>query len=125
MEKIAFLGLGHMGAPMARRLLGSEYRLTVWNRSPGKTEPFTAEGARAADSPGAAVREADLVITMLSGPDAVTEVADAIVPELGPGTYWVEMSTIGPGAVRELSGRLGDEVRLVDAPVELQDVARA
>lgn len=117
MEKIAFLGLGHMGAPMARRLLAAGHPLSVWNRTPARAEPLVADGAGRAGSPSEAVRDADVVITMLAGPDALTAVADAVAPELRPGTTWVEMSTVGPDAVRELAGRLGDGVTLVDAPV--------
>ncbi|MFD3562283.1 NAD(P)-dependent oxidoreductase [Streptomyces sp. NPDC058686] len=117
MEKIAFLGLGHMGAPMARHLLDAGHPLTVWNRTPEKAAPLVERGAVLADSPADAVRDADVVITMLATPDAVSEVADAIVPELRPGTYWAEMSTIGPDAVQQLAARLGDGVALVDAPV--------
>ncbi|MFI9779807.1 NAD(P)-dependent oxidoreductase [Streptomyces sp. NBC_01003] len=117
MEKIAFLGLGHMGAPMARHLLDAGHPLTVWNRTPAKAAPLVERGAVLADTPADAVRDADVVITMLATPDAVSEVADAIAPELRPGTYWAEMSTIGPDAVRQLAARLGDGVTLVDAPV--------
>lgn len=117
MEKIAFLGLGHMGAAMARQLLGTGHPLTVWNRSPEKAGPLVTEGAALAASPAEAVRDAEVVITMLAGPDALDAVADAIVPVLRPGTTWVEMSTVGPEAVGELAERLGDRVTLVDAPV--------
>ncbi|MER6028029.1 NAD(P)-dependent oxidoreductase [Streptomyces sp. NPDC001851] len=116
-EKIAFLGLGHMGAPMARRLLTAGHPLTVWNRTRARAEPLVAEGAALAGSPAGAVRDADVVITMLAGPDALTAVADAVAPELRPGTTWIEMSTVGPDAVRELAARLKDGVNLVDAPV--------
>ncbi|MEU6661157.1 NAD(P)-dependent oxidoreductase [Streptomyces sp. NPDC046821] len=117
MEQIAFLGLGHMGAPMARHLLDAGHPLTVWNRTPAKAAPLVERGAVLADSPADAVRGADVVITMLASPDAVSEVADAIVPVLPSGTYWVEMSTIGPDAVRQLAARVGDGVTFVDAPV--------
>ncbi|GHJ37880.1 NAD(P)-dependent oxidoreductase [Streptomyces sp. TS71-3] len=117
MDKIAFLGLGHMGAAMARRLLDTDHPLTVWNRTAAKTEPFTAGGATAAASPADAVRDADVVITMLADPPALFAVADEIVPALRPGARWAEMSTIGPDAVRELAGRLPEGVTLVDAPV--------
>lgn len=117
MEKIAFLGLGHMGAPMARQLLATGNPLTVWNRTAEKAKPLVGEGARLAADPAEAVRDADVVITMLAGPDAVRAVADAIVPELRPGTHWVEMSTVGPDVVRELAARVPDGVTLVDAPV--------
>ncbi|AWT43043.1 MULTISPECIES: NAD(P)-dependent oxidoreductase [Streptomyces] len=117
MEKIAFLGLGHMGAPMARRLLAAGHPLTVWNRTAAKAGPLAAEGAVAAGSPAEAVRGADVVITMLADPAALGAVADAVAPELPPGVRWVEMSTVGPDAVRALAARLPDGVMLVDAPV--------
>ncbi|MFF3642150.1 NAD(P)-dependent oxidoreductase [Streptomyces sp. NPDC002564] len=117
MEKIAFLGLGHMGEPMARQLLAAGHPLTVWNRTPRKADDLVAAGASAAPDPGAAVRDADVVITMLAGPDAVRAVADAVLPALRPGAYWVEMSTIGPEVVRELADRVPAGVTLVDAPV--------
>ncbi|GAB2842097.1 hypothetical protein GCM10027074_05690 [Streptomyces deserti] len=117
MEKIAFLGLGHMGTPMARRLLAAGHPLTVWNRTAARAEPLAAEGAVRAASPREAVRDADVVITMLAGPDALGTVADAVATEVRPGAYWVEMSTVGPDAIGELAARLKDGVTLVDAPV--------
>lgn len=117
MEKIAFLGLGHMGAPMARRLLGAGHPLTVWNRTAVKGDPLVATGAVRAGTPAEAVADADVVITMLAGPAALDAVAEAAAPALRPGVHWVDMSTVGPQAVRELAARLGDGVTVVDAPV--------
>jgi 3-hydroxyisobutyrate dehydrogenase len=54
---------------------------------------------------------------MLADPAAVHTVADAVLPELRPGTVWAEMSTVGPDAVRELAARVPDGATLVDAPV--------
>ncbi|MYR62624.1 NAD(P)-binding domain-containing protein [Streptomyces sp. SID625] len=116
-EKIAFLGLGSMGTPMARRLLAAGHPLTVWNRTAARAAPLAAEGARAAEGPADAVRDADVVITMLTGPDALAEVADAVLPALPAGAHWVEMSTVGPDAVHALAARLDGRARLVDAPV--------
>ncbi|GHE88156.1 hypothetical protein GCM10018785_64570 [Streptomyces longispororuber] len=116
-ERIAFLGLGHMGTPMARQLLAARHPLMVWNRTAAKAEPLVAAGARRAATPADAVRDADVVITMLAGPDAVRSVADAILPALRDGAHWVEMSTVGPDVVRELGERTGSRVTLVDAPV--------
>ncbi|WP_369184973.1 NAD(P)-dependent oxidoreductase [Streptomyces sp. Y1] len=112
MKKIAFLGLGRMGRPMARRLAATGHALTVWNRSPGRADGLT-EAATAAE----AVRGAELVITMLSDPAAVAEVAGQFVPALAPGALWIDMSSIGPRAVAELRDGLPDGVRMVDAPV--------
>lgn len=117
MEKIAFLGLGHMGAPMARRLLTAGHPITVWNRTPAKAAPLAEAGARAAADPADAVRGADVVITMLSGPDALDTVAGRVTPELEPGTYWIDMSTVGPDAVRALAARVPAGVTVLDCPV--------
>ena len=116
-SRIAFLGLGAMGLPMARRLLAQGFHVTVWNRTRAKAEPLAAAGARVADSPAGAADGADTVITMLSGPEAVAEVADTLLPALAPGSVLVEMSGIGPEAVHRLAARLPEGVRLVDAPV--------
>ncbi|MEN3537195.1 NAD(P)-binding domain-containing protein [Microbispora sp. ZYX-F-249] len=109
---IAFLGLGRMGVPMAGRLVAAGHKVAVWNRT-----PRDVPGAEAAPSPAAAVAGADVVITMLSDPEAVSEVVRAALPGLRPGSVLVEMSTIGPGAVRRLRGLLPAGVGLVDAPV--------
>ncbi|MGR6998085.1 NAD(P)-binding domain-containing protein [Yinghuangia aomiensis] len=71
MEHIAFLGLGRMGLPMARRLLAAGHPLTVWNRTAARAEPLAAAGARIAADPHDAVADADIVVTMLADPDAV------------------------------------------------------
>ncbi|MFF2146821.1 NAD(P)-dependent oxidoreductase [Kitasatospora sp. NPDC058190] len=112
MDKIAFLGLGRMGRPMARRLSAAGYPLTVWNRSPGR-----AEGLAEAGSPAEAVAGADVVVTMLSDPAALAEVAGRFTAALAPGTLWIDMSSVGPRAVAELRAQLPDGVGMVDAPV--------
>ncbi|MFJ6373987.1 NAD(P)-dependent oxidoreductase [Streptomyces virginiae] len=116
-QKIAFLGLGRMGAPMARHLLSRGYELTVWNRTPGKAGPLVEAGAVLAPSPAEAVRDADLVVTMLADPQALRAVAESVLPALRPGTHWIDTSTVGPDPVRELAGRLPAGVTLIDAPV--------
>ena len=117
MERIAFLGLGIMGSPMARRLLAAGYPLTVWNRTASRAEPLQAEGAHVAASPAEAVREAGVVITMLADPTAVREVIDGIARHLRPGTTLIEASTIGLQALQEVAALLPGGVALVDAPV--------
>ncbi|MEU6381276.1 NAD(P)-dependent oxidoreductase [Streptomyces sp. NPDC046909] len=117
MEHIAFLGLGHMGTPMARQLLSAGHPLTVWNRTAERAAPLVTEGARQAAGPAEAVRDADVVITMLADPDALDAVARAAAAALRPGTHWIEMSTVGPDAVRRLAAQLPTGVTLIDAPV--------
>ncbi|MET9951684.1 NAD(P)-dependent oxidoreductase [Streptomyces sp. NPDC006339] len=116
-ERIAFLGLGAMGRPMARRLLDAGHPLTVWNRTPGKADDLVAAGAVRAATPAEAVADADIVLTMLADPAAALAVADTMIPALRPGTHWIDTSTVGPDTVRELAGRLPEGVTLIDAPV--------
>jgi 3-hydroxyisobutyrate dehydrogenase-like beta-hydroxyacid dehydrogenase len=112
-SKVAFLGLGSMGAPMARRIANAGYALTVWNRSPEKAEGFE----KVAASPEDAVRGADVVVTMLSDPPAVLEVVGRIADDLNQGAVLVEASTIGPDALRQVAQLVPDGVKLIDAPV--------
>lgn len=83
MERIAFLGLGSMGTPMARRLLAAGHPLTVWNRTASRAEPLRAEGAQVALSPAEAVLGTGIVVTMLAGPEALDAVAEEVLPALG------------------------------------------
>ena len=76
-RSIAFIGTGLMGGPMARRLLGAGFSVTVWNRSADKAEALVADGAVLAASPAEAAKGADIVITMLSDGKAVGEVLTA------------------------------------------------
>ncbi|MBB4681742.1 NAD(P)-dependent oxidoreductase [Crossiella cryophila] len=121
MSRIAFLGLGRMGVLMAGRLLAAGHELTVWNRTAAKADPLVQRGARVADSPAAAVDGAEHVITMLADGDAVNEVifgTGGAAGKLATGATVVEMSTSGPGAVRELRARMPEGTTLVDAPVK-------
>jgi 3-hydroxyisobutyrate dehydrogenase len=117
MEHVAVLGLGHMGRPMARRLVETGHRVTVWNR----TERAEAvPGATVATSAADAVGSAGVVITMLTDGRALESVLfgpSGAVAALRPGTTLVDMSTIGPEALRSITTRLPDGVAIVDAPV--------
>ena len=122
MATVAFCGLGQMGSPMATRLLESGVELVVWNRSPERAVGLDERGARVAATPAEAAREAEVVITMLSTPDAVQAVVlgeDGVVEGLAgrSGTMVIEMSTIGPTAVAALRDGLPEGVDLLDAPV--------
>lgn len=120
MSTIAFLGLGRMGAPMARRLLGTGNDLIVWNRTVERTQPLVASGARAAATPAEAAAEADVVITMLADPAALEAVlfgTDGVAGGIRPTACLVEMSTVGPAAVAALRERLPAGTGFVDAPV--------
>lgn len=120
MAKLGFCGLGQMGRAMAARLMESGHELTVWNRSPGPSEELTARGAKPAASPAGAAASSDAVITMLADARALDEVVfgdGGLAEGLEPGSTLIEMSTVGPDAVRDLAGRLPEGVEVIDAPV--------
>lgn len=117
---VAVLGIGLMGLPMARRLCEAGYRVQVWNRSPAKAQALVAHGATAFDHPADAVRQADVVITMLQDGAAVHEVLfqRGTVDGLRPGTLVVDMSSIQPREARDHASRLAAlQVDCLDAPV--------
>lgn len=118
MTKIAFLGTGTMGMPMARNLLKSRFELRAWNRSTERAQPLADAGARVLDDPRAATQDADVLITMLSDADAVLEPAGVALGALGEHGVWVQMSTIGIAGT-DRCARLAEKnaVQFVDAPV--------
>ncbi|HEY7755967.1 MAG TPA: NAD(P)-dependent oxidoreductase [Actinomycetota bacterium] len=119
MTRVAFLGLGAMGRPMAGRLLDAGHDLRVWNRSPGRDEALVAAGARRAATPAEAVEDAEVAITMLSDPPALEQVLfgpGGLGEAIGSDATLIEMSTVGPEAIREAATRLAP-VPVLDAPV--------
>lgn len=120
MSKIAFLGLGQMGTPMAARLLSAGHHVTVWNRTAERAAPLVEHGATPASTPSDAAVGADVAITMLATSRALEEVLfghNGLAPALSPGQLWIDMSTIGSSAFRSAASRLPEGVGAVDAPV--------
>ncbi len=117
---VAVVGLGGMGSRMAKRLLEAGHELSLWNRTAAKAEPLVALGATAAATPAEAAAASEVVVTMVTDPDAlrtVTEGPHGVCTGLVPGATLVEMSTVGPAAVTRLASTLPPEVELLDAPV--------
>jgi len=116
--KIAVLGTGLMGGPMARNLLKAGYPVTVWNRSIAKAEALAGDGAVVAGSAEAAVADADYVITMLSDGTATGAMVRALGGALKPGAVWLDMSSIKPEEARAQAAHLaGLGHAHLDAPV--------
>ncbi len=115
--RVAFLGLGIMGQPMAANLAKAGHEVVGWNRTPGKT----VEGAQIAATPAAAVSNADIVWMCVSDTEAVANVlwgADGVGSALRPGMIVVNSSTISPVADRENAARVrAAGADYVDAPV--------
>jgi 3-hydroxyisobutyrate dehydrogenase-like beta-hydroxyacid dehydrogenase len=105
--KIAFLGLGQMGAAMARHLVHAGHEATVWNRSLEKAEPLRAEGAKVSESPANAVKQAEILITMLADDSAVESAVlhSGVMDSLPKGATHISMSTISV----PLSQKLAEE----------------
>jgi 3-hydroxyisobutyrate dehydrogenase-like beta-hydroxyacid dehydrogenase len=119
--KVAFVGTGKMGLPMAGNILRSGHDLTVFNRTLSRTDPLRDDGATVAASAAEAVRDAEVLVTMLADPAAVAaQVVDdgQVLSDAPDGLVWLEMSTIGPSAAREFAGRAAEAgVTMLDAPV--------
>lgn len=119
MSRVAFLGLGAMGRPMARRLLDAGHDLRIWNRTPGRADELFARGATRAATPAEAANDAQIVITMLADPpalDAVLFGPSGVAESIGPDATLIDMSTVGSTAIRAVAERLRP-VRVLDAPV--------
>jgi 3-hydroxyisobutyrate dehydrogenase-like beta-hydroxyacid dehydrogenase len=121
-ERVAFLGLGIMGEPMAANLVRAGFEVAVWNRTPSKADAFGAKhGAHPAPTPAAAAESADVAITMVPDGPQVEEVlfGDRGAAEgMHRGGLVVDMSTIAPADSVSIGKRLAAEgVGFLDAPV--------
>jgi 3-hydroxyisobutyrate dehydrogenase len=122
MPVVAFLGLGAIGAPMARHLAAPEFTLRVWNRTATKAAEFAARhGVTLAETPRAAADGADVVITCLSTSADVEAVLDGptgIEAGLRSGAVLIDCTSGDPAASRRIAARLANAgVAFLDAPV--------
>lgn len=114
----AFLGIGLMGRPMATRLAQAGVALHAWNRSHARADALRAVGAQAHADLHAAVRGADVVISMLEAGPAVGAVIDAALPALRADTLWIDMSSTRQDEALDFHARLAAAgCRFIDAPV--------
>jgi 3-hydroxyisobutyrate dehydrogenase len=122
MAKISFIGLGVMGAPMARHLLGAGHEVTVYNRTRGKAEAWVAaNGGSLADTPADAAAEADAVFACVGADadlEAVTLRADGCFRTMKRGALFVDHTTVSARIARQLAVEGKDRgLLVVDAPV--------
>jgi 3-hydroxyisobutyrate dehydrogenase len=121
-KTIAFLGLGIMGAPMARHLAAAGHSLIVYNRTPAKAAAWVAaHGGRAAPSPAAAAAGADVVIACVGADadlEAVTLGPDGCFAAMTPGSLFIDHTTVSAAIARRLADA-GDArgLHVADAPV--------
>jgi len=119
--KVTFIGLGIMGGPMAANLVKAGFEVTGYNRSPAKAEQLAAAGGRAAASIAEAVRDADVIATMVPDSPDVREVLTGeggVFASARSGALIVDFSTIRPDVAAELAAEAADRgFRMLDAPV--------
>ena len=119
--KVAFIGLGTMGIPMALNILNAGFELTVHNRSRDKEEITAKAGALRVGSPREAAAGAEIIITCVSDtPDveAIILGENGVIHGARDGSIVVDMSTISPSATRRIAEKLGKKgVKMLDAPV--------
>jgi 3-hydroxyisobutyrate dehydrogenase len=115
---VTVLGTGTMGTGMTHALVRAGHTVTVWNRSPERAEPLSRDGAHVVSSAATAVRDADVVVTMLTDGDATHEVMRTTLRDVPRDAVWAQMGTVGVAATDALAGLAGDAgVAFADAPV--------
>lgn len=121
MKKVGWIGIGKMGEPMARKIAEAGYPLTVYNRSPEKTAKLAEEGATVADDVKSLAADSDIIISMISDDNALSEVAlgaDGIMQNARPGTIYIDMSTVSPVASGKIATVASEqEISYLRAPV--------
>ena len=119
--KLAVLGTGHMGFPMARRLAAAGHEVHAWNRSLGKAAPLAAHGVAVHASLADAVRAADAVVSLLENGPVVASVLfeQGAADAMHAGALFIDMASIKPAEAREHARRLAERggVHHLDAPV--------
>lgn len=117
---VAILGVGVMGQGMARQLLEKRFTVRLWNRTASKIEALAAEGALLAETPAAAVADADFVFAMVADDVASRSVwlEQGALAALKPGAVAIESSTLSIGWIRELAAAAtARSIDFIDAPV--------
>jgi 3-hydroxyisobutyrate dehydrogenase len=121
MQRVAFLGLGTMGAAMAANLARAGFQVSAWNRTPGRAPDLGELGVTVASTPAEAASTAEMVVVCVSDtPDveAVLFGPDGVVEGAKPGTLVIDCSTIAPSGSWDFAARLRErDLRMVDAPV--------
>ena len=116
--KIGFIGLGNVGGKLSGSLLRNGHDLTVYDLNGDLVQGFVARGAKPGESPAQLMCDSEVVITCLPSPAASDAVMMQMLPEVGPGKIWLEMSTTDAGEIRRLAEMV--EARggtAVDCPV--------
>lgn len=121
MSRIAFIGLGNMGGPMAQNLLKAGFELTVFDLVPAAVQSLVDSGAASAASAEECVQNAEVVISMLPASRHVEGLylgSEGLLAKIAPGTLVIECSTIAPESARKVAAAAEQAgIRMIDAPV--------
>ena len=119
MAKLAFIGLGVMGGPMAGHLVSAGHDVAVYNRTRAKSEAWVARhGGRIADSPADAAQDAQAVIACVGTDDDVAAVTADAFPAMRAGALWIDHSTVSAKLAKRVSDAAGArDILALDAPV--------
>ena len=116
--KIGFIGLGNVGGKLSGSLLRNGVDITVHDLNADLVDGFVARGGKSARGPAELMRDCDAVITCLPSPAASDAVMQEMLPEIGPGKIWMEMSTTDEAEVKRLGAMVIDKGgAAVDCPV--------
>lgn len=117
-KKIGFIGLGIMGSRMARNLQKAGCDLIIHNRSKEKADELLKNGATWTSNIKELAHQCNIVITMVSTPEVVKEIAYQLLPEMQDNALWINSSTVNPSFVKEMSTlSRKHNIRYLDAPV--------
>jgi 3-hydroxyisobutyrate dehydrogenase len=123
-DSVGFIGLGIMGAPMVRNLLGAGFEVRVWNRTVARSEEAATHGASIGASPADVAANSDIVISCVTASEDVenvllgTEGVDGAIEGVRSGSVVIDMSTISPAVTRDIGARFAEKnVALLDAPI--------
>lgn len=119
--KVAYLGLGKMGLPMAANIAKAGHDVTVWNRTGGRADALGEDTVTVAPDPGSAVRDAEIVCLSLTTPDVVADVVmgeGSALAQAARGSVWIDFSTIDMNTSQRIAAACRDQgVEFLDAPV--------
>ena len=121
MATLGYVGLGVMGGRIAKRLLDAGHSVIGYNRTKSKAQWLLDAGMKWGETPRAVAEKADVSFTMVTNTDALHAVVtgpDGLLAGLGPGTVYVDMSTVSPSASRELAAQVASRgAHMLDSPV--------
>ncbi|MGD8385165.1 MAG: NAD(P)-dependent oxidoreductase [Lysobacterales bacterium] len=117
--RVGVIGLGAMGAPMARHLAKAGLLVSVWNRTAERARQFSGEsGIEAAASPGELAARCNVILTCVSADADLLEVLEQLLGSIEPGSLVVDASTVNPATARQAAASLAElDCGFVDAPV--------